>query len=175
MRSLRSNRSEIRKISRNPEFSRSNRLPATKIHTGAFLAPGVFISVSNFHGNRLGKKFRMNSIPKKVEMRDRSFSSIQYGKRSMLPAVFRNFRFLSSQSTTFSLIYPPLDLNLGHQHFLSEKVLPALEIWNADESLKSMDNGGNHAKLKRVQPQPSPFLGDFVGIIYQTWDLSTIQ
>jgi hypothetical protein len=33
----------------------------------------------------------MNYIPKKVEIRDRSFSGIQDGKRSMLPAIFRNF------------------------------------------------------------------------------------
>jgi hypothetical protein len=49
------------------------------------------VSVSNFHGNHLGRKFRMNYIPKKVEIRDGSFSGIQNGKRSMLPAIFRNF------------------------------------------------------------------------------------
>ena len=47
----------------------------------------------------------MNDIPEKIEMRDRSFSGIQNGKGSMLPAIFRNFRFFSSQSTTFSLIF----------------------------------------------------------------------
>ena len=38
-----------------------------------------------------------------------------------------------------------------------------------------MDNRGNHAKLNCVEPQSSLFLGESVGIIYQTWDLSTIQ
>ncbi len=38
-----------------------------------------------------------------------------------------------------------------------------------------MDNGGNHAKLKCVQPQPSPFLGEFDGKIEQTWNLGTIK
>lgn len=38
-------------------------------------------------------------------------------------------------------------------------------------SVKSMGNGGNHAKLKYVQPQPSPFWGEFIGKVYQTWNL----
>ena len=42
-------------------------------------------------------------------------------------------------------------------------------LWNG--SLKSLDNAGNHANLKCVQPQPSPFWGEFVGKIYQTWNL----
>jgi len=28
--------------------------------------------------------------------------------------------------------------------------------------------GGDHAKLKYIQPQPSPFWGEFVGKTYQT-------
>jgi hypothetical protein len=31
-------------------------------------------------------------------------------------------------------------------------------------------NGGNDAKIEIVQPQPSPFQGENVGKIYQTWN-----
>ena len=63
------------------------------------------ISISNFHENHLRKKFWMNYIPEKAEIRDRSFSGIQDRKRSMLPAIFKSLRFFSSGSTRFFLIF----------------------------------------------------------------------
>ena len=41
-------------------------------------------------------------------------------------------------------------------------------LWN--RSLKMNRNGGNNAKIKWVQPQPSPFQGENVGKNHQTWN-----
>ena len=35
-------------------------------------------------------------------------------------------------------------------------------------------NGGIYAIIKQVQPQPSPFQGENVGKIYQTWNFGSI-
>jgi len=36
-------------------------------------------------------------------------------------------------------------------------------------------NKGNHAQLKRVQPQPSPLQGENGGKIYSTWNPGNIE
>jgi hypothetical protein len=56
-----------------------------------------------------------------------------------------------------------LYLNKAEKHLFLYPIL-------RNGSLKMLDNGGNHAKLKCVQPQPSPFWSEFVGKIYQTWN-----